>query len=97
MGIIDTTLNKCSSGLLVDMLSTNKKFNSSVLPATYKKKLLEYESSHENMIRSVSVYYSGEVAGKRNIEKFTEVLAKEQEMLPCLCQQLPSSSSCPIS
>ena len=67
VGIIDTILNKCSSGVLVDMLSTNKKFNSSVLPEIYKKKLLEYiyESSHENMIRSVSVYYSGGVAGKK--------------------------------
>ena len=69
VGIIDTTLNKSSSGALVDMLSTNKKFNSSVLPAIYKKKLLEYESSHENMIRSVSVYYSGGVAGKKKYRK----------------------------
>ena len=37
VGIIDTTLNKCSSGVLVDMLSTNKKLNSSVFPQYIKR------------------------------------------------------------
>ena len=70
--VLTLALNKCNSGVLVDMLFTNKKFNSSVLPAVYQKKLLEYESSHENMIRSVSVYYSGGVAGKKKYRKIYE-------------------------
>jgi hypothetical protein len=69
VGIIDTMLEKCSHSVMVDMLSSNKKFNRTVLPAIYKKKLVEYESSHENMIRSVSVYYSGGVAGKKKYRK----------------------------
>lgn len=68
IGIIDTALNKCTSNVLVDVLAASKRFHS-VLPKIYKKKLKEYESSHENMIRSVSVYYSGGVVGKKKYRK----------------------------
>lgn len=68
VGIIDTALNKCTSNVLVDVLAGSKRFHT-VFPKIYKKKLKEYESSHENMIRSVSVYYSGGVVGKKKYRK----------------------------
>jgi hypothetical protein len=86
VGIIDTMLEKCSHSVLVDMVSSNKKFNRTVLPAIYKKKLVEYESSHENIVCSVSVYYRG---GVRNIEKFTEILVIKRVLRarnPCVSQ-----------
>ncbi|CAB4011121.1 Hypothetical predicted protein, partial [Paramuricea clavata] len=75
IGIVDTALVKCSQSILVDVMSVNQKFNQSVMPSFYKPKLGEFESSTENMIRSVSVYYSGGVAGKKSIGKYTKIPA----------------------
>lgn len=65
VGIVDTALVKCSKSISVDVMSADKKFNQSVMPNIYKPKLTEFELSLENMVRSVSVYYSGGVAGKK--------------------------------
>ena len=69
IGTVDTALVKCSQSILVDVMSVNQKFNQSVMPSIYKPKLAEFESSTENMVRSVSVYYSGGVAGKKKYRK----------------------------
>ena len=69
IGLLDTALNKCNQGLLVDVLSANKKFNKQVMPAVYKRNLSRYELSEENMLRSISVYYSGGIAGKKKYRK----------------------------
>ncbi|CAB4021988.1 Hypothetical predicted protein [Paramuricea clavata] len=63
VALVDTALNKCSSNVLVDVMSANKKFTKHVMPSIYKGNLKAYESSEENMIRSVSVYYCGGIAG----------------------------------
>ncbi|CAB4003764.1 Hypothetical predicted protein [Paramuricea clavata] len=65
VGIIDTALVKCSKDILVIAMSSSKKFNKSVLPIIYKKSLKTYEASEDNLIRSVAVYYSGGVTGKK--------------------------------
>ena len=64
VGIIDTALVKCSKSILVDVMSADKS-NQSVMPNIYKPKLTEFELSPENMVRSISVYYSGSVGGKK--------------------------------
>ena len=69
LGLVDTVLAKCNQSILVDVMSVNKKFNQSIMPSIYKPKLMEFESSPENMVRSVSVYYSGGVAGKKKYRK----------------------------
>lgn len=69
IGLIDTAVNKCSPNVLVDVLSSKKKFNKNVFPSIYKKHLSTYESSEENMIRSISIYYSGGIAGKQKYRK----------------------------
>ncbi|CAB4042747.1 Hypothetical predicted protein [Paramuricea clavata] len=69
VGLVDTALNKCSSNVLVDVMSANKKFTKHVMPSIYKGNLKAYESSEENMIRSVSVYYCGGIAGKKKYRK----------------------------
>jgi hypothetical protein len=43
--------------------------SSKIAKSKYKKELSKYESSNENMRRSVSVYYSGGVIGKRKYRK----------------------------
>ena len=47
IGLLDTALDKCNQGLLVDVLSANKKFNKQVMPAVYKRNLSRYELSEE--------------------------------------------------
>lgn len=74
-------------GLLVDVLSVNKKFNKQVMPTVYKRNLSRYELSEENMLRSISVYYSGGIAGKKSIEKFIEIVATKQ--VPTIRQETP--------
>lgn len=69
VGLVDTALNKCSSNVLVNVMSANKKFTKHVMPSIYKIDLKAYESSEENMIRSVSVYYCGGIAGKKKYRK----------------------------
>ena len=69
IGLVDTALSKCSPNVLVDVMSSNKKFNKNVFPAIYRKNLNTYESSNENMIRSISIYYSGGIAGKQKYRK----------------------------
>ena len=78
VGLLDTALDKCNQGLLVDLLSANKKFNKHVMPAVYKRNLSSYELSEENMLRSISVYYSGGIAGKKKYRKIIEIVATKQ-------------------
>ena len=78
VGLLDTALDKCNQGLLVDVLSANKKFNKHVMPAVYKRNLNSYELSEENMLRSISVYYSGGIAGEKSVKKFIEIVATKQ-------------------
>lgn len=69
VGLIDTSLVKCSNSLLVDVMSSSNKFKKSIMPIIYKNNLCEYEASYENMERTISVYYSGGVAGKRKYRR----------------------------
>ena len=69
VGIIDTALVKCSKDILVTAMSSSKKFTKSVMPVIYKKSLKTYEASEDNLIRSVAVYYSGGVTGKKKYRK----------------------------
>ena len=68
VGLVDTILNRCSSKLLTEMLISSKKAKQ-IAPKLYKSDLKKYESSNENMCRSVQVYYNGGVMGKRKYRK----------------------------
>ena len=69
IGLVGTTVSKCSPNVLVDVLSSKKKFNENVFPTIYERHLSTYESSEENMIRSISIYYSGGMAGEQKYRK----------------------------
>lgn len=60
---------KSSKDILVDVMSSSEKFKRSVMPRVYKKLLNSYESSEENLIRSIAVYYSGGIVGKKKYRK----------------------------
>ena len=65
VGLLDTVNAKCTKKTLVEVLSSSKKFNKSVLPQLYKESLKDFEGSDVNMLRSVAVYYGGGIMGKR--------------------------------
>ena len=68
VGLIDTVLNRCNDQIFCDMMCSSKK-SKKVTEKLYKKELQTYESSDENMRRSVAIYYSGGVMGKRKYRK----------------------------
>lgn len=98
VGIVNTALVKCSKSILVDIMSADKKFNQSVMPNIYKPKLREFELSSENMVRSISVYYSGGIAGKKKYRDmyrdsaYKVSLHEKSKKYVCL-----SINSCPIA
>lgn len=65
VGLCRTTVKKCSDKILVEVFSKSDKVTHRVIPKIYKKSLKVYENSDENMLRSIAVYYSGGVMGKR--------------------------------
>lgn len=65
VGLCRTTVKKCSDKILVEVFSKSDKVTHRIIPKIYKKSLKVYENSDENMLRSIAVYYSGVVMGKR--------------------------------
>lgn len=65
VGLCDTAVKKCSENVLINVLSTNVKIVKKVIPKILKKKINDYEKSNDNITRSIAVYYSGGIMGKR--------------------------------
>ena len=65
VGLCQTTVKNCSNKVLVEVFSRSNKISKKVLPKVYKKGLTDFEKSNVNMLRSIAVYYSGGVMGKR--------------------------------
>ena len=63
MGLIDAVEMRCEEDDLVEVVK-GKKLKERVFPKIQKKAVKSYESSTENMLRSVAVYYSNGVMGK---------------------------------
>jgi hypothetical protein len=64
MGLIDAVEMRCEEDDLVKVVGKGKKLKERVFPKIQKKAVKLYESSTENMLRSVAVYYSNGVMGK---------------------------------
>ena len=66
IGLLNTIESKCKEDDLVDATHVGrcKKLKEKVLPKVYKKAVKSYESTNENMLQSVAVYYSNGVIGK---------------------------------
>ena len=61
----DTAINKCAENVLVEVLSNNSKIAKKVIPKISSKGVNDYEKCNENIIRSIAIYYSGGIMGKR--------------------------------
>jgi hypothetical protein len=64
--LLDTIESKCEEDELFNAIGVGrcKKLKEKVFPKVYKKDVKSYESTTENMLRSVAVYYSNGVMGK---------------------------------
>lgn len=65
VGLCDTAITKCSEKVLVNVFSKNAKTVKRVIPKILQKGINDYEKSNDNMTRSIAVYYSGGIMGKR--------------------------------
>ena len=64
-GLVDTLATKFSEKDLVKVISKSPKLCEKVFPKIYNQKLKEFEASNQNMLRSISTYFSRGVMGKR--------------------------------
>ena len=64
IGLVDTIAKKSPESHLMDSLGKSKKLKRA-FSKDHKKELVQYEGSGDNMVRSVAVYYSGGVMGKK--------------------------------
>ena len=56
-GMLETLHSKCSEQDLVSGVKKCQKIKGKVLPKVYKEDLKRYESSLDNILRSIAVYY----------------------------------------
>ena len=65
IGLLDTVEKKCSSKVLTNFMANSKKFSNTILPQIYNAKVKEFECSEVNTLRSLAVFYTKGVVGKR--------------------------------
>ena len=65
IGLLSTAEKRCPTKILVDFMSKSKKFSKKVFPRLYKNAAEKFETSDINILRSVSVFYSKGVMGKK--------------------------------
>ena len=63
-GMFDTLQKRCKLGTLTKYVMGNKKLTSAVISKHYKKKLVEFENSVENVKCSVATFYASGKMGK---------------------------------
>lgn len=57
-----------------------RKLKEKVFPKVYREDLKKYESSNDNMLRSIAVYYSKEIMGKEKYRKVYKASSYKQEV-----------------
>lgn len=64
IGMVETLERKCKEKDVLAAISKCRKIRNNVLPEIYKEDLVRFESSDENMLRSIVVYYSSGIMGR---------------------------------
>ena len=64
IGMVETLERKCKQKDVLAAISKCRKIRNDVLPKIYKEDLVRFESSDENMLRSIAVYYSSGIMGR---------------------------------
>ena len=73
--MFDTLQKRCKLGTLTKYVMGNKKLTSAVISKHYKKKLVEFENSVENVERSVATFYASGIMGKQKYQSVRLVLS----------------------
>ena len=64
IGNVETLERQCKQKDVLAAISKCRKIRNNVLPKIYKEDLVRFESSDENMLRSIAVYYSSGIMGR---------------------------------
>ncbi|CAB4009080.1 Hypothetical predicted protein, partial [Paramuricea clavata] len=64
IGMVETLEKKCKEKDVLAAMGKCRKVRDKVLPKIYKEDLVQFESSNENMLRSIAVYYSSGIMGR---------------------------------
>lgn len=67
-GMFDTLQKRCKVETLTDYVLSNDALAKSVVSKYYSEKIKAFETSHENITRSIATYYSSGVLGKRKYQ-----------------------------
>ena len=74
-GLLDTVEMKCPQEVLIKFVSTSKKFKNKVFSVIFKTASENFERSEANKLRSIAVYYSKGVMGKRKYRSIYRCLS----------------------
>ena len=100
-GLVQTLVVKFPQNSLVHTISRRRKLCEKVFPQIYNKKVQEFENSKSNQLRSISVYLSKGVMGKRKYRSVCKTLSmkiskkkgkkfERQKIMACkVAKQLP--------
>lgn len=74
-GMFDTLCKRSKLDDMTNLVSSNAKLQARVASAHCSREIRSFETSDENVLRSVAAYYSGGVMGKRKYKSVRLVLA----------------------
>lgn len=74
-GMFDTLCKRSKLEHMTKLVSSNEKLQSRVASDHCSRKIRSFETSNENVLRSIACYYSGGVMGKRKYKSVRLVLA----------------------
>lgn len=76
-GLVDTVDKLLKAEDIIDAAEKNKcgTLKSKVIPKLYKKSSKEFETSSNNMLRSIAVYYTNGVMGKKKYRSTYKILS----------------------
>ena len=63
-GLFDTLQKRCQLNTLTKYVSGNKQLTNKVVSKEYNKRVIEFEKSDDNIVRSIATYYASGVMGK---------------------------------
>jgi len=77
-GMFSTIVNECSLKNIQSLIAKSATCCKKIIPKMVKNKVKEYESSKENMIRSVTLFYKGGILTKR---KYKEMRKRNESFM----------------
>ena len=77
-GLVETLVVKLPQNSLVNTISRKRKLCEKVFPQIYNKRVQEFETSEQNQLRSISVYFAKGVMGKRKYRSVCKTLSMKR-------------------